>query len=281
MDGQSSYLLWMRVELALLIIATVTGVLSLGGFEAVQIQAAAAALVFTAGIAVTFYLKSQAFENKWYVGRALAESIKSLTWKYITKGEPFVDKLTDEEVDGIFVKTLKAMLDENRDYTSITYAGLGAETVVTDKMREFRNQDLENRRSSYVDLRVKDQQQWYKRKSLFNKRKASINFWIAIGAQITALVYSIYMIARPEAINITPVFATAATVVFTWLQIKRHQDLSQSYASAYNDINLILAEAEYATTEDKFEVFVADAETAFSREHTMWLARRDATTNQG
>jgi len=68
---------------------------------------------------------------------------------------------------------------------------------------------------------------------------------------------------------------TLAAVLLSWLQVKQHQELSQSYAIAANDINLILSQEPYVDSDNKLEKFIADSENAFSREHTLWIARRD------
>ena len=61
------------------------------------------------------------------------------------------------------------------------------------------------------------------------------------------------------------------------MQAKRFSDLAASYALAAHEIGFINEQAgRVGNDEEKFSSFVADAETAFSREHTQWVARRDA-----
>lgn len=277
LEGQQTYLKWIKFELFVLVIAAIISLFPFDIPEYGQVLAILSAVAFSAGIGITFYIKNSKFEDDWYIGRALAESIKSLTWKYMTKGEPFGSEYSIEEVDKKFIELLKEILDENKAFLKVTYQDDDGVNI-TDKMREIRQSSFEDRKSIYINDRVKDQQQWYKSKSAFNKTKSSNLFWTIIAFQAVALIYSLYLIANPTEFNIVPLATTLAAALLSWLQVKQHQELSQSYAVAANDINLILSQEPYIDSEEKLEVFIADSENAFSREHTLWIARRDVLT---
>jgi hypothetical protein len=68
--------------------------------------------------------------------------------------------------------------------------------------------------------------------------------------------------------------ATSASAALTWLQAKKHNELSLSYVLAAQEIVLIKGEALSVNSEKKLSGFVLDAENAFSREHTQWVARK-------
>ena len=53
------------------------------------------------------------------------------------------------------------------------------------------------------------------------------------------------------------------------------QELAASYALAAHEIGLIRQQSLLPSTDDEFSLFVGDAENAFSREHTQWIARKD------
>jgi len=277
LEGQQTYLKWIKVELIILVIAGVISLFPFDNEDYGQILAVLSVIAFAAGIGITFHIKNSKFEDDWYIGRALAESIKSLTWKYMTKGEPFIEDLSNEDADKKFIAVLKDMLDENRTFLKVTYQeddGIN----ITAKMRELRQSSFQDRKNAYINDRVKDQQNWYKSKSTFNKAKASQLFWFIISLQAGALIYSLYLIVNPSFFNAVPLATTLAAVFLSWLQVKQHQELSQSYAVAANDINLILSQEPYIDSEEKLEIFIADSENAFSREHTLWIARRDVLT---
>lgn len=277
LEGQQTYLKWIRVELIVLIIASLISLFPLDNTIYGKYLAISSAFVFSLGIGITFYIKNSKFEDDWYIGRALAESIKSLTWKYLTKGEPFGTDSSNEEIDRKFIELIKELLKENKSFLKVSYKeddGIN----ITNRMREIRSLNFSDRKSIYVQERVKNQQEWYKTKSNFNKEQSSILFWTIIIFQTLALIYSLYLIAFPNSFNFVPLVTTLSASVLTWLQVKQHQELSQSYAVAANDINLILSQVPYIDSEDKFEIFVADSENAFSREHTLWIARKDVLT---
>ena len=94
--------------------------------------------------------------------------------------------------------------------------------------------------------------------------------------QILAIVSVLIRIAYPSWDKLpTEVLAVAAASVLSWMQVKRFQDLSTSYNFTAQEIGMIKGVLQGVYDEEKFSDFVSDAENAFSREHTQWLARRD------
>jgi hypothetical protein len=71
------------------------------------------------------------------------------------------------------------------------------------------------------------------------------------------------------------VFSTLASATVAWGAIKRYQELAQAYGLAAQELSLIAARAPHVGTEVELARFVNDAETAISREHAMWVARRE------
>ena len=49
-------------------------------------------------------------EKSWYEGRAIAESVKTLTWKFITGTKPFKLMLDDKKVESLFNENLKKII---------------------------------------------------------------------------------------------------------------------------------------------------------------------------
>lgn len=76
-------------------------------------------------------------------------------------------------------------------------------------------------------------------------------------------------------IKLTGLLTTIASSFIAWLQVKQHQELSQSYSIAAQELGLILEQGQHIHTEEDFCAFVSDSENAISREHTLWVARRD------
>lgn len=61
----------------------------------------------------------------------------------------------------------------------------------------------------------------------------------------------------------------------TWLQAKKHNELNSSYSLAAHEIVLIKSEAELVDSDKALSNFVVSSESAFSREHTQWTARKN------
>jgi len=146
----------------------------------------------------------------------------------------------------------------------------------TPVMELIRARSLEERRLTYADCRIKDQLTWYAKKAAFNRRMSRNFFWALISVNTIAVVCAVL---RMVYVNLpfwpTDVFVAIAASVLSWMQAKRFSELAASYALAAHEIGLIREQSMLPDTDDKFSVFVGDAENAFSREHTQWVARKD------
>ncbi len=273
--GQRKYLNFFRLEQIALISGAIVSLFPLDNPKYGYVLAICSAICFATAIAITVYMKSSKFENNWYIGRAVAESIKTLTWRYITKGEPFVDGKTQEEIEKHFCGILTEILKENGEDLDLTIQDENTVMQITNKMREIRNRDFDERKKMYIENRVKDQLSWYQRKSKLNQDAGTKYFRILIICQTLALICSLILIKFPNLFNGVPLITTIAASIIAWTQVKQFEELAQAYGTTALDISLILSQIDYLNDENKFSIFVSDSENAFSREHTLWLARKD------
>lgn len=117
---------------------------------------------------------------------------------------------------------------------------------------------------------------WYARKAALNRRMSKVFFWALIATNSIAVVCAILRITfADQPIWPTDVFVAAAASLLSWMQAKRFSELAASYALAAHEISLIKEQSLLPDTPEKFSLFVGDAENAFSREHTQWVARKD------
>lgn len=273
-EGQKKYLFWLQVELVILVTAAVISLFPFSNPDYGQYVAGLSALFFAGGISITVFIKNAKFEDEWYIGRAVAESIKSLTWKFLIKGEPFKDSLSEKQAGEMFINFVNEIFDQNKGFLKVVYQKESGANI-TPIMRKIRLASFQERKKMYVKYRIQDQLKWYTKKSALNRKKSSQYFWIIIGLQVIALVYSIYLVINPGFFNIVPLITTLAAVILSWLQVNHHQELAQSYAVTAHEINLILDHSAYIENETQLATYIADSENAFSREHTLWLARKD------
>jgi hypothetical protein len=76
-------------------------------------------------------------------------------------------------------------------------------------------------------------------------------------------------------INPIGVLTTLAVVCSAWTQIKKHRELSQSYALAAQELASVESLITHVNSDSALAKYVIDAEDAISKEHTLWCAKHD------
>ena len=260
-DWQRLYLAVERVQLVSLVLAAAAA--AVGAAPVVVIVCFALALM-----AQIFRLTTRA-DERWWNGRAGAESAKTSGWLYMVGGEPFGigSPAADEEL----AKTLTSIADKVAHLAPIATSG----NHVTDGMRVIRSLPLDERIERYRKDRIEGQQTWYASNSRKNATRA--NIWAAAGITSTALALLIGIICAVNdwTFDAVGLFSALAASIAAWLVLKQHQILARSYAVASNELSVIDTQIRARTwDEDAWARYVNDAEEAISREHTSWRASR-------
>jgi hypothetical protein len=213
-------------------------------------------------------------EQTWYRCRALAESVKTTTWRYAMRAQPFDDNNeANDRAD--FAGRLSQILSYN-SFMGSDLAGLNTDgEQITPEMRRLRSLSLHDRKATYLEQRIGEQRSWYAKKAKFNKR--SQTKWVLLSLLVYAVAFSL-VIARlntPEW-NIWPIepLIVLSTSIIGWIQIKKFGELASSYTLTAHEIGLIREKYIESASDDEFSIFVNEAELAFSREHTQWVARQ-------
>jgi SMODS and SLOG-associating 2TM effector domain 3/SMODS and SLOG-associating 2TM effector domain 1 len=236
------------------------------------------ALASTAWAAVSFIVtsirKTLRPEKTWYNGRAVAESAKTMAWRYMTGADPYPVSLTPAEADSKFLADLKAMVKDQGEAA----LGLGSEfsdrPQISPRMREVRSAPLEVRRQTYVSARIQDQRNWYGAKARKSQRVANWYFVVIQVSQALALAGSVLLLSpRGSKWNLGGVFSAVASALIAWLQVRQHEELAQSYSVAALELGFVEEEAARVSNEKELSTFVADAENAISSEHSLWITR--------
>jgi hypothetical protein len=275
--AQKRYLRTIVVDLIVLVLAAgVSSYTSANQHVQQWLYAIGAALLF-AGLFVTIVLSRNAYEKTWYGGRAAAETVKSLAWKYMLRAAPFEGDAVSPTADSAFVTRLASVLRERRDLALSRTTVARAGQPITPRMRSTRQSHIQERISVYQEDRVQDQIRWYSDRSRDNERAQAIWLYGLIGVQAIAATSALIQVIRPGiAFNAAATLAGVATAMLAWSQIKRYRELAQSYSIAAHELGLAAALAVHVKTEAALSEFVNDTETAISREHTMWIARRES-----
>lgn len=272
LSAQQKYLLLVKSDLAILVVSALMSSWSPNGADPLAIPSA---ILITVGIFITYLLSSSKHERVWFDARAVAESVKSLAWRYMTASEPFPSSLTHQNLDEKFLEQLDQVLKARQDIASELSTETSTTPQISETMRQIRQLPTSDRQDIYLQYRVKDQRDWYSAKARYNRKARTKWFNAMIVAQALSLVSAILHAVFPNIpVNTTGFFAGLATAFLSWLQVKKHQDLSQSYALAAQELGSIESLGCYVTSDELLSKFVSQAEDVISREHTLWVVKR-------
>ena len=233
-----------------------------------------AAVMLVVAFALTVDLSSKNYEQRWYAGRAIAESIKSRTWSYMMRGERYPSGISEIELDRRFVLDLGDILKEKGPLV-LSKASTSSAPEVSKTMRLVRSMSVSDRLQTYVECRVRDQQSWYKAKARGSSENQGRLFLLIQVTQVLSFLivgYSLYQ--RQVTSGSVGVLAAGIASVLAWLQMRKYQETAQSYSIAHLELNLIEALSSSVSDDASLAQFVQDAENAISREHTLWVAKR-------
>ena len=175
-----------------------------------------------------------------------------------------------------FVAALRKIFSSNQQ-VSAQAVTMQEGHQITEKMLSNRLLSLSERKALYVQERVDEQQQWYIKKARQNAHASKFWFLGLVVVNVLAICFALIRIIFPNVDHWpTDFFVVASSSIMAWLQTKRFQELAGSYTLTVHEIGLLRADMPEGEDEREFSVFVADSENAFSREHTQWVARRDA-----
>lgn len=275
LTAQKTYLLLQRAHLGSLILGS-----TIAAFAAVGTEAAgewlytAIAIVLVLGLLVLWVARSRNDDKVWFDCRAIAESTKTASWRFMMGAPPFSE---GDSVEERFISELRE-IREARPHSNKDIAGQidANASAITDFMKEMRGRAFGERKTFYIDCRLRDQKRWYSKKANINARSGTHWFWVTAGLQALAVTIAIIeAVTAGFQINIVPVLATCAAAVAAWSQMKHHSELAQTYALAAQELGELDSIAVSLTDEVKFPQLVEQVEETISREHTMWCARRD------
>jgi hypothetical protein len=219
-------------------------------------------------------------QRAWYDGRAVAESVKSLAWRYAVGGAPFFcaphgRARSHQETDDLLVERIAEVVEQ---FESVGRPAVDG-SQITPWMRQAREKPLGERRAEYARLRVADQEAWYGDKAEWNRSRARQWGWASIVLEVVGLVAASAKAGGwLEDVDVLGIVATILAAVVAWTNAKQHTTLAESYAVAAQDLADVQSRIDRQTSEEEWAEFVANAEAAMSREHTVWRARRSVPT---
>jgi len=274
-SAQKTYFLLQRIYLGSLIVSGMIGMFTSiftgGGLTWTYTSMA---IVLAMGLLVLWIGRSRQDDNAWFDCRAVAESVKTATWRFMMIAPPFQN---NDAIDKRFVSELQEIRNARQECQQYLANVVAASNpAITAFMRKVRGSAFDDRKLFYIKQRLLDQKSWYSRKADLNACRGDRWFWGTAGLQGTAVVMAIIQASTGGlGFNIVPVLITCAAVVAAWNQMKRHDELKKTYSLASQELGELEAIASNLVSESDFPQLVEQVEEAISREHTMWCARRD------
>jgi hypothetical protein len=261
---------WSQAELLLAVSGAVLGViLTVVRHELVALSTA---VVFGAALALRFVIQSRGDDDSWFDGRAVAESVKTDSWRYMMRVPPFQD---DATADRVFLRQVNGIIRTVPKIGDFRLPSDGA-SQITARMRTVRGTALNERASLYRNARLHDQVEWYR---LSNERHTEASKRLSrltMAAQATALVIAVIAFFVPPvgALGLFGAIAAVGVSFGAWNQLNRNAEVARSYRLANQELGTILELAASIGSEDDLAQIVQEGEEAISREHTMWVAKR-------
>jgi len=283
--AQRNYFWLVRSEYGLLLLAAVlTAALALIGSPIAGTAPAPAVrylyifyvfcFIVSLGVMLVRNLKKP--EQDWYRARALAESLKTLSWRYCMRAEPFgdVDQLPVRRAE--FRERLQLILRDNGGAGRSLDPQAGCGDQITASMETVRALPLDARKAFYLERRIREQRRWYTDKASQNKTASTRWFIAGIAIYLIILLLVLSGLTQFKENPATGILIVVASSVLGWVQLRKHNELVSSYTIAAHEIGLLQDRCREAMDEAGFALFVGEAEQAFSREHTQWQARSTA-----
>ena len=274
MAAQTRFLRATRLRLFGLVGAGLFGLFTWkSGLSPVDWAGVLAASCFVTALVLETYLQQTKPERTWYEARAIAESVKTLSWRYAVGGEPFNIGVDPEpRVAELFLDRLKTLFDVVRDLDLSPPNSSGEQ--ITRAMRDARTLSLIDRKTLYERDRVEAQQNWYQAKATWNNRRA--NKWIGgmLALEVAGVICGILKAVGVIEGDLLLFTGAVVATMTAWLQTKQHRNLATAYAVTVLELASVRSKIASQQTELDWAAFVNDAEEAFSREHTLWKASR-------
>ncbi|WP_344463582.1 DUF4231 domain-containing protein [Kitasatospora kazusensis] len=256
-----------------------------------------AALAYLCTVVLAAVAGRQNPQGLWYEGRAAAESVKTLSWKYAVRADayqpppktlPDAERLYDVQLGGILgqfgesraIPRLGQVQADLRSWRGPLGGRPPRHPQITDTMRQLRDQPLAVRREVYLRERVVVQQEWYRNKA---RQCTNASHWASLLGIVLPLLGLVLAVLRAlgwysyDALG--TVSAVAASVA-AWAQLRQYRPQAAAYSLAASELSMIEVQlgqlsVDAGDAEENWARLARDAEDAISREHTTWQARRE------
>lgn len=275
---QQKHIFWKRLEFISIVIAALFAVSSFivkFGNSSYNVSAALSGVSLLAALLVIFFEKAFNYKDGWFKCRAFAEAVKAESWRFRTACGMYGSGCSDRDA----VVQFNGFLCRLRESLNITkyIAGfnlLGEE--VTEEMRSARCMDIEERVENYRRNRVEEQAGWYNTNANRSEKKNRRFFYAAVFFILAGIIIAVFQFMNVfSQYSLIGVFSAAAASISGWMQVRRYEMLTITYATAAGELNAISQTMGEITETPALCETVSDAEVVISKEHTIWVRTAD------
>ncbi len=273
--GQTMHLRLTKIELSFVVVGAFAGLIDYVGKRDINMPQLFGGVLFVGALLLRAHRSSEQYEKQWFEGRAAAESIKSLAWRYAVGGKPVGRELKAAGADEVFLGLLREIVT-GRPRAIVKHRDLPA-AQITGWMRGVRELPLAERAETYRVGRIQDQRDWYATGAIVNaQRYRRWNFAVLV------LEFAGFAVGLSQAVGLLGSFrvgglgvaGAVVAAVISWSHAKQFGTLASAYAQAELELSSILDVFFTGSNEQEWASFVESAETAISREHRMWQSAR-------
>lgn len=283
LQGQARAVALSRWELLLLVGAAFAG--SADG----PVWAWAAAVAYLGALFIAVTVARQNPQRLWYDGRAVAESVKTLVWKYAVRADsyqppprklPDAERLYDVQLSGILGEFDTDLVSPGVTEELSTWRAPARHPQITDTMEKLREQPLPVRREVYLRERVQSQRQWYQAKAVQCRNATRRVGRLAVVLPAAGLLLAVLRALGEFSFDALGAISAVAASVSAWAQLRQYRPQAAAYTLAAAELSKVEAQLasvdlSAADSEETWARLARDAEDAISREHTTWQARRE------
>jgi SMODS and SLOG-associating 2TM effector domain 3/SMODS and SLOG-associating 2TM effector domain 1 len=235
-----------------------------------NVLATAAAVTFLVVWAEKSFWEKLGSPRDWFQSRAVAESAKSLTWRYMMRAAPF----DAEDADARFLAALHDTL-ATHDEPPLTHgASRLDERQITPYMQLVRSLPPIERKACYVAGRLTDQLGYYSSKAKSDGRAGKQ--WRIAGLAFRGLAFALAVLRfwSDSAGVLVGLFVTLTVVVASWSQLLRYEDLAKGYSQVAHALRRLLRELQHAEDGPTIEKLILEGEGVMTREQSTWEMKR-------
>jgi hypothetical protein len=265
LHGQRTYLRAVRARLVLSVLAAISAAITFTIGPA-DVAAVGTALFFVGALGVDVLVLRDQPHQTWYQGRALAESTKTLSWRYAVGGAPFPRDLPESDADRLFVDRLTKL---RGDLAAVPLLPSAA-GAISDRMRALRAADLPDRQRAYLSGRIDDQHTWYADKAHYHRRQAGRYRLLMLLCEFVGVAAALAKAFQVISFDLAGIVAAVVSALAAWTATRQHAATAHAYTVATHDLGLVREQLQHPADETQWAAAVADAEAAISREHSTW-----------